>query len=59
MENLELDDHRKSTETEKPLSIGFMVVTRGDNILEFFCSVPSRSFKHLPLAAASEKNKVC
>jgi hypothetical protein len=48
--------------TEKPTiisakAIGWMEIPRGDDTLIFYCSIPSRSFQHIMLAADSGKIK--
>ena len=52
----EMDDHWKVNPTiQSAKAIGSMVIPRGEDILEFFCSVPTRSLPFIAMAAESKK----
>jgi len=54
----QMDDHwtvRPTIISAK--AIGWMEIPRGDNMLIFCCSIPSRSFAYIPLAVSAGKVK--
>ena len=54
----QMDDHWQPEPTIKSAkAIGFMEILRGDEILIFYCSVPSRSLPYAALAVQSGKIK--
>lgn len=54
----QLDDHWQPEPTIiSARAIGWMVIPRGDERLEFFCKVPSRSLPYIALAVQSGKIK--
>jgi hypothetical protein len=53
-----MDDHWQPEPTIiSAKSIGWMDISRGDNRLTFYCSVPSRSLSYIALAVQSGKTK--
>jgi hypothetical protein len=53
-----LDDHWRPEPTIiSARAIGYMVIPRGDERLEFFCRVPSRSLPYIAIAVQSGKIK--
>jgi hypothetical protein len=57
-EEPQMDDHWAAKPTIiSAKAIGWMEIPRGDDTLIFYCSIPSRSFRNIALAAESGKIK--
>ena len=52
----ELDNHwAPDTNVRSGIGIGSIEIPRGDDVIRFYCMVPSRSFPCIPVAASSGK----